>query len=167
MISVEKSKTEQTAPEQYGIQHSPGEYLMLLIFFIILCPILFESLKVNGIFQGSLSGPGALPQTMSLLTSIMVLLVAINLIRSGIKPNKFIEVVNYLFCKKNVTLLIAVFIYAFFIGMLHFRIATLLFLTVCMWLLDKKRPINKFIISAITLIVLELIFSVIFKVILP
>lgn len=167
IMTVDKLKSSQTVEEEIEIQDPPGEYLMLFILFIILFPIMLESLKVNGMFQGSLSGPGVLPQIMTNLTLIMVLSMVVKLAKRGIKPKKLSEVANYLFCKNNIILLIAVLAYAFFVGILHFRIATLLFLSVCMWMLDKKKPINKLVISTITLFVLEVIFSVIFKVILP
>ena len=126
-----------------------------------------QSLKVKGIFQGSLSGPGSIPQIITIITLAMVIKLIFNLLKKGNRFGNVRGIVDYLFCKNNIILLISVTIYALILEKLHFKISTFIFLFVTMYLLDKKSSIKKFVISAATLIVLELIFSGIFKVILP
>lgn len=158
---------KRTVTERNDTHNSPGEYIVILIFFIGSCAVLFESFKSKGVIQGELSGPGALPQIMLFLTCAMIIALTIQLVRKHIRPAKFNEVIHYLLCKNNIFLILAVCIYGILLEWLHFRLATMLFLFVCMYMFERKRPLQKLLISIITVIILELIFSTIFKVILP
>jgi len=167
MSDVGNLEEKQTVTERNDTHNSPGEYIVILIFFIMSCVVLFESFKSKGVIQGELSGPGALPQVMPFLTCVLIIALAIQLVRKHVKPAKINEVIHYLLCKNNIILILAVCIYGILVEWLHFRLTTMLFLFVCMWIFDRKRPLQKLLISIITVIILELIFSAIFKVMLP
>ena len=97
----------------------------------------------------------------------MSALLFIQLMRERYKEGKITEVIKSLFCREVIIIIVMVTLYALLLEKLHFAPTTMLFLFFSMVLLERKKPVNKFIISAGTLASIILIFEYIFQVILP
>jgi hypothetical protein len=97
----------------------------------------------------------------------MIIGLAIQFFKRGYKEGTFGDLLHHLFDKQVIMLLTTLAIYGFVVETIHFVPATFLFLVGTMYLLDRRKLIQKVIISAGTLAVLYLIFSTLFQVVLP
>ena len=144
-----------------------GEYKMMLLLFIICLALFVDSLKSEGLFQGHSAGPGSIPQLVGAVTLLMIVGLAIQFLRKGYKEGTFVDLMHHLFDRDVVILLVTLTIYGFIVETIHFVPATFLFLVATMYLLDPKKLLLKIAVSAGTLAVLYLIFSTLFRVVLP
>lgn len=146
---------------------NPGEHLVIILIFIITGGFLYESIGLTGIIQGQHSGIGSLPQIITIIVIILNGFLLLQYLKGKKKNMNFKNIIYHVFPKEVIILIMLVISYALLIEKLHFRITTLLFLWIGMVSLDKKRPILKLIIALGVLASLLLIFSTIFKVLLP
>ncbi len=144
-----------------------GEYKMMLVLFIICVALFVDSLKSEGVFQGHSAGPGSIPQMVGGALILMIIGLAIQFARKGYKEGTFADLMHHLFDREVVILLVNLTIYGFILETLHFFPATFLFLVSTMYLLEPKKLLLKIVVSAGTLAVLYLIFSTLFRVVLP
>ncbi len=147
--------------------HPKGEYKMMLVLTIICTALFGNSLYSEGIFQGVTAGPGSIPQLVGAATILMIIGVAVQYYRKGYKEGTFVDLMHHLFERDVVILLVTLTIYGFIVEKIHFLPATFLFLVVTMYLLDPKKLILKILVSSGTLAVLYLIFTTLFRVVLP
>lgn len=144
-----------------------GEYKMMLVLLAICVALFVDSLRSEGLFQGHSAGPGSIPQLVGAVTMLMIAGLAIQFFRKGYKEGTFADLMHHLFDREVVILLITLTIYGFIVETIHFVPATFLFLVATMYLLDPKKLLLKIAVSAGTLGVLYLIFSTLFRVVLP
>jgi hypothetical protein len=97
----------------------------------------------------------------------MILGLAIQLFRKGYKEGTLADLIRHLFDRDVLILLITLTIYGLIIEIIHFIPATFLFLVTTMYLLDPRKLLLKIAVSAGTLAGLYLIFSTLFRVVLP
>jgi hypothetical protein len=161
--------TEHAKDESASIGHArpKGEYKMMLVLLAICAALFVDSLNSEGVFQGQSAGPGSIPQLVGAVTLLMILGLAIQFFRQGYKEGTFAELMRHLFDRDVVILLVTLTIYGFIIEIIHFVPATFLFLVTTMYLLDPKKLLLKIAVSAGTLGGLYLIFSTLFRVVLP
>ncbi|MCX7779467.1 MAG: tripartite tricarboxylate transporter TctB family protein [Negativicutes bacterium] len=157
----------QTAHTPKGKPQKKGELKMLALLFVIFGALFLDSLRLDGAFQGHYSGPGGIPQLVSALMLVLIVVAAVNLLRQGYKEGTFQDIVTFLFDKDVVILLIMVTLYGLLVETLTFIPTSILFLVGTMYLLERKNLIRKIVISVSTVAVLVLIFSTIFQVVLP
>lgn len=157
---------EKVQGQEINKKEKPGELYFIFFLFLLTGAFLLESFKLKGVLQGSFNGPGAIPQIMSLTILFMLFLVCIQYVRNH-KEAAPVKVVRYLFSAEVITLLVLVTLYALFLELLHFEITTLLFLWAGMFLLERRNPLKKLIISVCTLGLIILIFAYVFRVIMP
>ncbi|WP_422443930.1 tripartite tricarboxylate transporter TctB family protein [Thermoanaerobacterium sp. DL9XJH110] len=156
--------------EQFELQRTkknPGELYFLLLLFIINGAFFIESLKLKGIMQGLYNESGFIPQIISAVSIIMISILIIHYIRGNDTEKKPFEALRYLFSRDVIILLVLVILYAFVLEILHFKLATFLFLYISMLMFDRNKPVQKFIISLGTLVSIVVIFAYLFQVILP
>lgn len=144
-----------------------GEYKMMLVLLAICIALFVDSLRSEGLFQGHSAGPGSIPQLVGAVTILMIVGLAVQFFRRGYKEGTFADLIHHLFARDVVVLLITLTIYGFIVETIHFVPATFLFLVTTMYLLDPKKLMLKIAVSAGTLAVLYLIFSTLFRVVLP
>lgn len=144
-----------------------GEYKMMLVLLAICVALFGDSLRSEGLFQGHSAGPGSIPQLVGGVTILMIVGLAIQFLRAGYKEGTFADLMHHLFDRDVVILLITLTIYGFIVETIHFVPATFLFLVSTMYLLDPKKLLLKIAVSAGTLGILYLIFSTLFRVVLP
>jgi hypothetical protein len=144
-----------------------GEYKMMLVLFAIAVALFADSLRSEGVFQGQSAGPGSIPQIVGALTLLMIAGLAVQFFRQGYREGSFADLMHHLFDRDVVILLVTLTIYGFIVETLHFIPATFLFLVTTMYLLDPRKLPLKIAVSAGTLAVLYLIFSTLFRVVLP
>jgi putative tricarboxylic transport membrane protein len=144
-----------------------GEYKMMLVLLVICVALFVDSLRSEGIFQGHSAGPGSIPQLVGGLTILMILGLAIQFFRQGYKEGGFKDLAHHLFDRDVVILMVTLTIYGFIVEAIHFVPATFLFLLTTMYMLDPKKFWLKVLVSAGTLAALYLIFSTLFRVVLP
>lgn len=161
------SINEQEKQKSLQSGKKAGELYFLFILFVLFVILLKEALKQEGILEGVSGGPGIIPQLMSGAALVMVVLLFIQLMRKHYKEGKIIEVIKSLFCREVITIIGMVVLYALLLERLHFVPTTMLFLFFSMILLDRKKTVNKLIISAGMVASIVLIFRYIFQVILP
>jgi hypothetical protein len=144
-----------------------GEILIDGFIFIITAAFFYQSLKLEGVFQGIANGPGTFPQTMTAFVLVLISIELVKAYRNNNKLGKVSAIIADVFPRKVIILIGLVIIYALVLEKLHFTISTLLFLWIGMFAFDSKRPIHKLIISVIVLSAILLIFKTIFMVLLP
>jgi putative tricarboxylic transport membrane protein len=144
-----------------------GEYKMMLFLFIICVALFVDSLKSEGVFQGHSAGPGSIPQLVGGTLILMIIGLAIQFARKGYREGTFADLMHHLFEREVVILLVTLTIYGFIVEIIHFFPATFLFLVSTMYLLEPKKLLLKIVVSTGTLAVLYLIFSTLFRVVLP
>jgi hypothetical protein len=148
-----------------------GEYKMMILLLIICVALFVDSLRSEGIFQGHSAGPGSIPPNVfpwgSEYPILMILGLAIQFFRQGYKEGSLKDLAHHLFDREVVILMVTLTIYGFIVEAIHFVPATFLFLVTTMYLLDPKKFWLKVLVSAGTLAALYLIFSTLFRVVLP
>ncbi|MDR0440190.1 MAG: tripartite tricarboxylate transporter TctB family protein [Candidatus Accumulibacter sp.] len=144
-----------------------GEYKMMLVLFAICVALFADSLRSEGVFQGVSAGPGSIPQIVGALTLLMIAGLAVQFFRQGYREGGFTDLMHHLFNREVVILLVTLTIYGFIVETIHFIPATFLFLVTTMYLLDPKKLLLKIVVSAGTLAALYVIFSTLFRVVLP
>ncbi len=144
-----------------------GEYKMMLVLTVICAALFGSSLYSEGIFQGVTAGPGSIPQLVGAVTLLLIVWLSVQYLRKGYKEGTFADLIHHLFEREVVILLVTLTIYGFIVEKIHFIPATFLFLVVTMYLLDPRKLILKIVVSAGTLAVLYLIFTTLFRVVLP
>jgi hypothetical protein len=158
---------EETGKAEAVKEQRRGEFKMLALLFVIFAALFMESLQIEGIFQGKSSGPGGIPQIVCALMLILVAAQAVILWKQGYQEGSFSDVVQLLFDKDVVILLILVIMYGLLVETLTFIPTTIGFLIAAMYLLERVQFAKKVIIAVGTVSVLVLIFSTIFQVVLP
>ena len=145
-----------------------GEYKMMLVLFIICVALFVDALRSPGIFQGDSAGPGQHPAACRRDAAADDRRAGDSIPQAGgYREGTFGDLLHHLFDKEVVMLLTTLAIYGFVVETIHFVPATFLFLVGTMYLLDRRKLLQKVIISAGTLAVLYLIFSTLFQVVLP
>lgn len=145
----------------------PGELYFLVLLTLLTLALLIDSFKLEGIINGKLSGPSSVPQIVLFAMLAFLAGIGVSLLKAQFKKSDIRAIVNYLISKEVVILLIMVLVYAFLLPYLHFTAASLIFLWVTTYLLERKRPWHKLLVSAIFLACLILIFKYAMKVVLP
>lgn len=161
---TEHASDGSTVPDP---ERPKGEYKMMLLLFVICVALFADSLRSEGIFQGHSAGPGSVPQLIGGALILMIAGLAIQFARSGYREGRFADLLHHLFARDVVVLLTTLTIYAFVLETLTFVPATFLFLVGTMYLLEPKKLLLKVAVSAGTLAILYLIFSTLFRVVLP
>ena len=171
---MEENKKDMLAEEAQSVETSAsdvsqlhGEYKLLVLLFVIGAALCYEAMDVKGIVQGVSSGPGSIPQLVTILLLLLIGVEACSLFRKGYKEGSGREMLDLLFDKDVITLLVTVVAYGLLIETFGFVITSTVYLFVTMYLLDRKQPLKKLLISVGTVAVLYLIFSTIFQVVLP
>ncbi|MGI5911842.1 MAG: tripartite tricarboxylate transporter TctB family protein [Syntrophomonadaceae bacterium] len=160
------SEKEQT--EQQPVQPVKGGELYFLGFlFVFMIFVLIEALKQEGIFEGVLGGAGSLPQAISILLLILIILTAVDLLRKNYKEAKFKDAITSIFTMKVLGVIVLIILYAFILETLHFTLTTFLFLLACMIVLERGKYVTKLIVSVGMLVFVIVIFKYIFLIILP
>jgi hypothetical protein len=155
---------EEQAKERKVIE-KPGELFFIIILILIVAALLTESIKLKGIVQGTANGPGVMPQIISFMLLLLLVLICFQLIKK--KELKVMEVLQYLFSAEVIILLGLVVLFALLLERLHFELTALLFLWASMFLLERRDALKKLVISLFILGTIVLIFAYGFKVILP
>lgn len=145
----------------------PGEYGVVALLFLIMAILFAGSLALPGIFQGHTNDAGTLPQIATFLVLVLLGIEFAKLLAKRRPLGRLRQVAHYLFSKEVFILLGAVVCYALLLEVLHFELTTALFLWGCMFLLDRKRPIHKLIVTGCTVGSIVLVFSTVFNVMLP
>jgi hypothetical protein len=144
----------------------PGELYFLVLLTLLTLALLIDSFKLEGIINGKLSGPSSVPQIVLFAMLAFLAGIGVSLLKAQFKKSD-IRDINYLISKEVVILLIMVLVYAFLLPYLHFAAASLIFLWVTTYLLERKRLWHKLLISVCFLACLILIFKYAMKVVLP
>ena len=166
--SEEQQRDSQLPPSQeIQEQRPPGEFKMLALLFAICLALFLDSLRSEGLAQGVSAGPGSIPQLVGGLLVLMVLGLAIQFFFAGHKEGSFHDLLEHLFDREVVILLITLTIYGFVLELLTFIPSTFLFLVSSMYLLERKHLKLKIMVSAATVAGLYFIFSTLFQVVLP
>lgn len=161
--------SENNDENQQPVQsdQKPGELYFLFMLFLVFVLFSYESLKNNGLLEGQISGPGIIPQLIAVGSIIMIAVLFMQFIRNHYKEGKVSEVIEALFCKNLVVIIVAVFLYALLLEKFKFILTSAMFLFFSMVALEPKKIINKLIISTATLVFIVLIFKYVFQVVLP
>lgn len=146
---------------------NPGELYFLLLLFSVFSLFFYEALKQDGVLEGELAGPGVIPQLMIGASLIMVVMLLLQFRRNGYKEGKIINVINILFSKDLVAILMTVILYALLLENLKFILTSALFLFFSMVLLDRKKYFHKLMLSLASVAIIVLIFRYVFQVVLP
>lgn len=159
MADLTPANSPGTAPK--------GEYKMMAILFALCLALFVDSLRSHGIFQGESAGPGSIPQILAGSLLLMLGGLAVQYFRAGYREGGFGDLLHHLFDQQVVVLLTTLTIYGFVLETLHFLPSTFLFLVATMYLLERRQFWLKVAVSAGTLAVLYLIFTTLFRVVLP
>jgi hypothetical protein len=167
-LTQAEKDTAQAPAETVIVKQVPkGELKLLVILMIMGLAWLFESLKIDGVFQGVSNGPGSIIQLVALALVIMVGSHAYILLKKGHKDGGWQELKVYLFDKQVVILIVMILLYGLLVEFLTFVPTSILFLSITMYLLDRKDLVKKCLISSAFVGTLYLIFSLGFQVVLP
>ena len=185
-ISARQDGRHNTPPagEKAEQEIKPGEWPFLIFLAFMTIVLLNDSFKLIGIVNGKLSSPSSIPQIILFTMLVLIAIIAATLLRTALQSRKagalverraFLPMLgdqakligNYLICKEVIILLAVVFAYAIVLPFLHFEISSLLFLFATMYLLDRKQPVKKLLISAGTLVMILIIFKFFMRVVLP
>ncbi len=165
-----KQEIENTADQtdrQDAPKHAAGEIWFLGLMFLMILALFLDSLKLKGIFTG-FTNPSSLPQIFLLLLFFLIILVTCRtLFRDKFKERSFKEAIKYLVSKDVVILLVMVLAYLLLLPFLHFTITSLIFLFGTMYLLDRRKPLQKLLISIGVIAGVQLIFHYLMQVVLP
>jgi len=166
-IICEGDDVKLISPDPTKEAGKPGELYFLILLVLLTLALLIDSFKLEGIINGKLSAPSSVPQIV--LFSMLAILagIGVSLFKAQCKKSDIRAIVNYLISEEVVILLIMVFVYAFLLPHLHFTAASLIFLWVTTYLLERKRLWHKLLISVCFLACLILIFKYAMKVVLP
>lgn len=145
----------------------PGELFFIIILFAIFGAFLIEAVKLTGLIQGASKGPGTIPQLVVFLVLILICIQGFFQIRNYSNKEKLDEILGYLFSKEVVLILLMVVLYAFLLEKLHFEITTLLFLFTAMYFIDRRKPLQKLLVSLGAIGFIVVVFAYLFKVVLP
>lgn len=162
-----KEKLEDNSIQDKGKQKAPGEFFFAAFLMIITLLLLIESLKLEGIFQNKFSSAGSMPQTLSIIVLLLFSLIIFDLKKEKYINGNLKDTLYFIFTKKTVQLLSCIIAYGVLLSFLGFEIATLLFLIVTMYVIEKKDLKSKILISLAILVSLVIIFKFIFQLILP
>lgn len=144
-----------------------GELKLLVLLLIMGLGWFIESLKVPGAFQGVSNGPGSIAQLVALAFILMVIGQGVTLVKSGYREGTWKDVKSYLFDSQVVLMLIGLLLYGLLVEHLTFVPTSIIFLTIMMYLLERKEPVKKFVVACVFVGALYLIFSSVFQIVLP
>lgn len=156
---------EKQQPAQSN--QKPGELYFLSMLSLVFVLFLYEALKNKGLLEGKISGPGIIPQLIAVGSIIMIFILFMQFIKNHYKEGKVFEVIETLFSKNLVVIIVAVVLYALLLEKFKFILTSGAFLFFSMIALEPKKIINKLIISTATLVFIVLIFKYVFQVVLP
>lgn len=145
-----------------------GELGFSIIFIAFSIFIVISAFQISG-KEITLSSPGAFPVFVSTVMLIMAILVWREVKKFSPKNVEFPfrKAITMLFTRDVTGMIVLVLIYAFVLSAVGFKISTLVFLWVSMLFLKAGSWKKTLIISFFTVISILLIFSFVFKVILP
>lgn len=166
-INQPESAVDHQNTKSNSQEKKPGELIFLGFLLIFTSALLWSTFSLKGIFTNHWSGPSSVPQVILISMIIVVITIFGGLKRREYKEGTVKEIAKYLICPEIIILLIMVIIYAILLPLIHFKAASIIFLFATMYLLDRSRPLNKFLISAGVLAVIILIFEFLMKVVLP
>lgn len=162
MKNVADQTDKQNAPK-----HAAGEIWFLGLVFLMTLALFLDSLKLKGIFTG-FTNPSSLPQIFLLVLFFLIIWVTCKtLFHDKFREKSFKKAIKYLVSKDVVILLIMVLAYLLLLPFLHFTITSLIFLFGTMYLLDRRKPLQKVLISAGVVAGIQLIFHYLMQVVLP
>jgi len=170
-----KTKTAEQESESRGDRavaedaprHAAGEIWLLGLLFLLTLALFIDSLKLNGIFNG-LTNSNSLPQLFILAIFFLIVLVACRtLFRDRFRERGLKEAVRHLVSRDVVILLLMALVYGVLLPFAHFTIASLLFLFGTMYLLDRKKPLSKAVISIGVTAGIVVVFQYLMQVVLP
>jgi len=161
---IEQVEHEPAYPEK---ERKPGELYFLIFLAVLACVILVEAFKMDGIQKGTLDASGTIPQVAAITILLLIAGLIFGLFRDKYKEGSIKEIYNYLFSREVFILLGTVILFAVILEKLHFKASSLIFLWLCMYLLDRKRPLHKLLISVCTVAGIVLVFHYAMQVILP
>ncbi len=144
-----------------------GEFKLLLILFVMGVAWLIESFGSDGIVQGVSNGPGSIAQLTAVILVMLVVKQGFGLWRQGYRDGVWADVRSYLFGRKVVMMIAAILLYGLAVERLTFVPAGIVFCTAMMYVLDRKDFWKKLMISVFFIGIVYVIFSWVFKVILP
>lgn len=155
--------------KQQNIEHKQktGELYFLMILFLLFSVFFIDALKYEGVIEGRINGSGIVPQFISVVVLIMILMLFIKTLKNNDKKIKIAEILKFLFCREVIIIIMMIILYAVLIEKLHFVPTTMFFLFFTMLFLDKTRIGNKFVVSTCTIASIFVIFRYIFNIILP
>ena len=166
-INQPESAVDHQNTKNNSHEKKPGELIFLRFLLIFTSALLWSTFSLKGIFTNHWSGPSSVPQVILISMIIVVIAIYGGLKRRQYKEGTVKEIAKYLICPEIVTLLIMVLIYAIMLPIIHFKAASMIFLFATMYLLERSKPLNKFLISAGVLLVIVVIFEFLMKVVLP
>ena len=155
---------EKVQPKKQHVQQKPGELFFLIILFAIVGAFLVEAVKLKGVVQNSFNGPGTIPQLIAFSMIMMIMAQGSMILKRGPRGTEAGGILQYIFSKNVIALLIMVGLYAFLLEILHFEVTTLVFLFVLMYFFDKRRPLQKLLVSLGTVGFIILVFGYLFEV---
>lgn len=154
-------------------QLEKGERGFIAILTIVSLGCLTASLRLF-MQAPKLSGEGTMPLITSLVLVAMPIIMTLEMrgcpsgFQKGLTlPNKISETVKFLFPGKVGLIILYCLLYAVVLGFVGFNIATFVFLAGAILTLNHKKKWQPFVISAITLVCILVLFQYIFKVQLP
>lgn len=145
----------------------PGELYLLFMLLLVFVLFFYEALKNKGIMEGKISGPGIIPQLIAVGSIIMIFILFMQFISNHYKEAKVFEVIETLFSKDLIVIIVAVVLYALLLEKFKFILTSAVFLFFSMIALEPKKIINKLLISTVTLAFIVFIFKYVFQVVLP
>lgn len=157
-----ESQETETVPK-----HHPGEIWLLGLMFLITLALFVDSLKLGGIFTG-LTNPNSLPQLFLLAMFFLIVMVACGILfRDHFRERSLKEALSHLISRDVVVLLVMVLVYVAVLPFAHFTVTSLIFLFGTMYLLDRKKPLVKVVISVGVVAAILIIFHYLMQVVLP
>ena len=162
---MSENNNENQQPVQSD--QKPGELYLLSLLFLVFVLFFYEALKNKGLLEGQISGPGIIPQLIAGGSIIMIAVLFMQFIKNHYKEGKVFEVIETLFSKNLVVIIVAVVLYALLLEKFKFILTSAMFLFFSMIALEPKKIINKLIVSTTTLAIIVLIFKYVFQVVLP
>jgi hypothetical protein len=160
---IEQAEAETVIEKQIP----KGELKLLVLMLIMGLAWLYESIKVEGVFQGISNGPGSIAQLVATALVLMVAAHAYTLVKNGHQDGNWQELKRYLFDRQVIILIVMIILYGLLVETLHFVPTSILFLSITMYLLDRTKPVKKILVSSTFVGVLYLIFNTAFQVVLP
>lgn len=145
----------------------PGELYFTILLVVLIIVFGVQTIPLQGIFNGSTTGPGALPQLIfiSLIVSTTIIIVQQFVKNRG--NNNFKETLAYLLPKENIIMLCLIVLYAVGIYFIGYKISTFVFIWAVSYILNREVFIKKGLVALVFTSIISLVFEKGFLIILP